>query len=395
MNNFEFYTPTRMIFGRGTHLQVGKIVKEYGFKKVLVHFGGASAKKTGLLDAVCSALEAEGIGYVQLGGVQANPTLSMAKKGIELCLAEKVDFVLAVGGGSVIDSAKCIADGAGSPGADVWKFFTKEAAPSGALPVGTILTLSASGSEMSASCVITNEENGLKRGFNSTTHRPLFSICNPELTYTVNRFQTGCGTVDIMMHTLERYMGGTTKETPLTDRIAEGLLKSVAEAGAVADQDPENYEARATLMWAGSLSHNDLTSAGRAFMMQVHQMEHELSGMYPQIAHGAGLSALWPSWARYVCAAWPERFAQYAVRVWNLEMNFENPMETALAGIKVTEDYFKSLDMPTNIRDLGVEPEKIDEMAEKCTNFGTRTLPGIKELGKIEMMEIYRMAMEA
>lgn len=395
MNNFEFYTPTRMIFGRGTHLQVGKIVKEYGFKKVLVHFGGASAKKTGLLDTVCSALEAEGIGYVQLGGVQANPTLSMAKKGIELCLAEKVDFVLAVGGGSVIDSAKCIADGAGSPGADVWKFFTKETAPSGALPVGTILTLSASGSEMSASCVITNEENGLKRGFNSTTHRPLFSICNPELTYTVNRFQTGCGTVDIMMHTLERYMGGTTKETPLTDRIAEGLLKSVAEAGAVADQDPENYEARATLMWAGSLSHNDLTSAGRAFMMQVHQMEHELSGMYPQIAHGAGLSALWPSWARYVCAAWPERFAQYAVRVWNLEMNFENPMETALAGIKVTEDYFKSLDMPTNIRDLGVEPEKIDEMAEKCTNFGTRTLPGIKELGKTEMMEIYRMAMEA
>lgn len=395
MNNFEFYTPTRMIFGRGTHLQVGKIVKEYGFKKVLVHFGGASAKKTGLLDTVCSALEAEGIGYVQLGGVQANPTLSMAKKGIELCLAEKVDFVLAVGGGSVIDSAKCIADGAGSAGADVWKFFTKEAAPSGALPVGTILTLSASGSEMSASCVITNEENGLKRGFNSTTHRPLFSICNPELTYTVNRFQTGCGTVDIMMHTLERYMGGTTKETPLTDRIAEGLLKSVVEAGAVADQDPENYEARATLMWAGSLSHNDLTSAGRAFMMQVHQMEHELSGMYPQIAHGAGLSALWPSWARYVCAAWPERFAQYAVRVWNLEMNFENPMETALAGIKVTEDYFKSLDMPTNIRDLGVEPEKIDEMAEKCTNFGTRTLPGIKELGKTEMMEIYRMAMEA
>mgnify|MGYP000073200857 FL=1 len=234
MNNFEFYTPTRMIFGRGTHLQVGKIVKEYGFKKVLVHFGGASAKKTGLLDAVCGALEAEGIGYVQLGGVQANPTLSMAKKGIELCLAEKADFVLAVGGGSVIDSAKCIADGAGNPGVDVWKFFTKEAAPAGALPVGTILTLSASGSEMSASCVITNEENGLKRGFNSTTHRPLFSICNPELTYTVNRFQTGCGTVDIMMHTLERYMGGTTKETPLTDRIAEGLLKTVAEAGALA-----------------------------------------------------------------------------------------------------------------------------------------------------------------
>lgn len=395
MENFEFFTPTRMIFGKDTHLQVGTIVKEYGFKKVLVHFGGASARKTGLLDTVLDALKAQGISCVTLGGVQANPTLSMARQGIELCLKEEVDFVLAVGGGSVIDSAKCIADGAGNPEADVWSYFTQGGAPKKALPVGVILTLSASGSEMSASCVITNEENGFKRGFNSVTHRPLFAICNPELTYSVNRFQTGCGTVDIMMHTLERYMGGTTKETPLTDRIAEGLLKSVVEAGAVADQDPENYEARATLMWAGSLSHNDLTSAGRAFMMQVHQMEHELSGMYPQIAHGAGLSALWPSWARYVCAAWPERFAQYAVRVWNLEMNFENPMETALAGIKVTEDYFKSLDMPTNIRDLGVEPEKIDEMAEKCTNFGTRTLPGIKELGKTEMMEIYRMAMEA
>lgn len=393
MNNFEFYTPTRIIFGKDTHLQVGKIVAEYGFQKVLVHFGGASAKKSGLLGAVCGALEAENISYVLLGGVQANPTLSMAREGIALCQKEQVDFVLAVGGGSVIDSAKCIADGVGNPDVDVWKFYMHEANPVKALPVGTILTLSASGSEMSASSVITNEENGFKRGFNSPTHRPLFSICNPELTYTVNRFQTSCGTVDIMMHTLERYMGGTTKDTALTDRIAEGLLKSVIEAGRVADRDPQNYEARATLMWAGGLSHNDITGAGRAFMMQVHQLEHELSGMYPRITHGAGLSALWPSWARYVCAGWPERFAQYAVRVWNLEMNFENPMETALAGIQATEDYFKSLGMPVNLRELGVEPEKIGEMAEKCTNYGKRTLPGIRELGKQEMMEIYRLAM--
>ena len=392
MNNFEFYTPTRMIFGRGTHLQVGKIVKEYGFKKVLVHFGGASAKKTGLLDAVCGALEAEGIGYVQLGGVQANPTLSMAKKGIELCLAEKADFVLAVGGGSVIDSAKCIADGAGNPGVDVWKFFTKEAAPAGALPVGTILTLSASGSEMSASCVITNEENGLKRGFNSTTHRPLFSICNPELTYTVNRFQTGCGTVDIMMHTLERYFT-RTRDTMLTDRIAEGILKSTIAAGRIADREPDNYEARATLMWAGSLSHNGLTSAGRSFLMQVHQMEHELSGMYPQIAHGAGLSALWPSWARYVCSHDVSRFARYGVNVWNIDMDFENPMNTALAGIQATEDFYKSLGMPVTLKELGVERDRIEEMAEKCTNMGQRKLSGIVELGKEEMIEIYGMAM--
>lgn len=392
MNNFEFYTPTRMIFGKDTHLQVGKLVKEYGFKKVLVHFGGASARKTGLLDAVTSALEAEGIGFVLLGGVQANPTLSMARQGIQLCLDEHVDFVLAVGGGSVIDSAKCIADGAGNPGVDVWKFFTREAESQGSLPVGTILTLSASGSEMSASCVITNEEGGLKRGFNHVNHRPLFAICNPELTYTVSKFQTGCGTVDIMMHTLERYFS-LTKDTPLTDRIAESLIKSVAEAGLVADKEPDNYEARATLMWAGSLSHNDLTSAGRDFMMQVHQLEHELSGMYPEISHGAGLSALWPSWARYVCSGYVERFAQYAVRVWNIEMDFDNPMNTALAGIQATEDYFKRLDMPVNIRDLGVEPERIDELAEKCTNYGKRTLPGIKVLDKREMAEMYCMAM--
>ena len=392
MQNFDFYTPTRMIFGKDTQKQVGKIVKEYGFKKVLVHFGGASAKKSGLLDQVTDALEAEGIAYVTLGGVQANPTLAMAKEGIELCKKEGVDMILAVGGGSVIDSSKCIADGVGNPDTDVWNFFIGQGAPKKALPVGVILTLSASGSEMSASCVITNEEQGLKRGFNSVTHRPLFSICNPELTYTVSKFQTGCGTVDIMMHTLERYfsLGG---DTPLTDRIAEGLLKTVIEAGKVADQEPDNYEARASLMWAGSLSHNGLTGLGRDFCMQVHQLEHELSGMYPRIAHGAGLSALWPSWARYVCAGDVNRFARYAVNVWNIDMDFENPMNTALAGIQATEDFFKSLGMPTSLKELDVEPEKIEEMAVKCTNYGKRTLPGIKVLGKEEMMEIYRMAM--
>ena len=392
MENFEFFIPTRVIFGKETHLQVGKIVKEYGFHRVLVHFGGASAKKTGLLDAVLDALKAEGIGCVTLGGVQANPTLSMVRQGIELCLKEHVDFVLAVGGGSVIDSAKCIADGAGNPGVDVWSYFRHEAVPQTALPVGTILTLSASGSEMSASCVITNEENGFKRGFNSATHRPLFSICNPELTYSVSRYQTGCGTVDITMHTLERYFT-RTRDTMLTDRIAEGILKSTIEAGRIADREPDNYEARATLMWAGSLSHNGLTSAGRSFLMQVHQMEHELSGMYPQIAHGAGLSALWPSWARYVCSHDVSRFARYGVNVWNIDMDFENPMNTALAGIQATEDFYKSLGMPVTLKELGVERDRIEEMAEKCTNMGQRKLSGIVELGKEEMIEIYGMAM--
>lgn len=395
MNNFEYCVPTRVIFGRDTQKRAGELIKEYGFRKVMIHYGGGSVKRSGLLDQVTASLREAGIEMVLFGGVQANPTLSKALEGMEICRRESVDFILAVGGGSVIDSAKCIADGAPNPEIDPWKFFMKEAVPPKALPHGNILTLSASGSETSQSCVITNEENGLKRGFNCPAHRPLFAVCNPELTFTVSRFQTGCGTVDILMHTLERYLGGTTKDTALTDRIAEGLMKAVIEAGTAADLNPEDYEARATLMWAGSLSHNDLTGLGREVMMTVHQLEHELSGKYPEVAHGAGLSALFCSWARYVCRDDPMRFAQLAVRVWDVEMNFENPLKTALDGIQRIEDYFKSLNMPVRLSELAVDVKEadFDEMAEKCTNFGRRVLPGIRELGKREMMEIYRMAL--
>ena len=395
MNNFEYCVPTKVIFGRDTQKRAGEIIREYGFRKVMIHYGGGSVKRSGLLDQVTASLEEAGIESILFGGVQTNPTLSKALEGMEICRRENVDFILAVGGGSVIDSAKCIADGTPNPEIDPWKYFMKEAVPPKALPHGNILTLSASGSETSQSCVITNEENGLKRGFNCPTHRPLFAVCNPELTFTVNRFQTGCGTVDILMHTLERYLGGTTKDTALTDRIAEGLMKAVIEAGTAVDLNPEDYEARATLMWAGSLSHNDLTGLGREVMMTVHQLEHELSGKYPEVAHGAGLSALFCSWARYVCGDDPMRFAQLAVRVWDVEMNFENPLKTALDGIQRMEDYFKSLNMPVRLTELeaDVKEEDFDEMAEKCTNFGRRVLPGIRELGKHEMMDIYRMAL--
>lgn len=395
MNNFEYCVPTKVIFGRDTQKRAGEIIREYGFRKVMIHYGGGSVKRSGLLDQVTASLEEAGIETILFGGVQANPTLSKALEGMEICRRENVDFILAVGGGSVIDSAKCIADGTPNPEIDPWKYFMKEAVPPKALPHGNILTLSASGSETSQSCVITNEENGLKRGFNCPTHRPLFAVCNPELTFTVNRFQTGCGTVDILMHTLERYLGGTTKDTALTDRIAEGLMKAVIEAGTAVDLNPEDYEARATLMWAGSLSHNDLTGLGREVMMTVHQLEHELSGKYPEVAHGAGLSALFCSWARYVCGDDPMRFAQLAVRVWDVEMNFENPLKTALDGIQRMEDYFKSLNMPVRLTELeaDVKEEDFDEMAEKCTNFGRRVLPGIRELGKHEMVDIYRMAL--
>lgn len=392
MNNFEFCTPTRVIFGKDTQLQVGKIIKEYGFKKVLVHYGSGSVKQSGLLNQVTDSLEAEGISFVSLGGVRPNPSLSLVREGVELCLKEKVDFILAIGGGSVLDSGKCIADGAANPDIDVWKFFTKEEELKKALPHGNILTLAASGSEMSNSCVISNDDGGFKRGCNSQLHRPLFAICNPELTYSVSKFQTACGTVDIMMHTLERYLTPDT-DTPLTDRIAEGLIKTVMEAGLIADQEPDNYEARAALMWSGSVSHNNMTGIGRTFFMQVHQLEHELSGMYPNVAHGAGLSALFCSWARYIYKENVSRFAQLATRVWGMDMNFENPEATALAGIDAFEDYFRRLEMPVSLLELDVDEEKLEEMAQKCTFFGKRTLPGIKELGKQEILDIYRMAL--
>lgn len=392
MNNFEFCTPTRVIFGKDTQLQVGKIIKEYGFKKVLVHYGSGSVKQSGLLNQVTDSLEAEGISFVSLGGVRPNPSLSLVREGVELCLKEKVDFILAIGGGSVIDSGKCIADGAANPDIDVWKFFTKEEELKKALPHGNILTLAASGSEMSNSCVISNDDGGFKRGCNSQLHRPLFAICNPELTYSVSKFQTACGTVDIMMHTLERYLTPDT-DTPLTDRIAEGLIKTVMEAGLIADQEPDNYEARAALMWSGSVSHNNMTGIGRTFFMQVHQLEHELSGMYPNVAHGAGLSALFCSWARYIYKENVSRFAQLATCVWGMDMNFENPEATALAGIDAFEDYFRRLEMPVSLLELDVDEEKLEEMAQKCTFFGKRTLPGIKELGKQEILDIYRMAL--
>ena len=394
MNNFEYCVPTRVIFGRDTHKNIGELIAGYGFKKVLVHFGGGSVKESGLLDQVEDSLKSHGIEYVLLGGVRPNPGLSLAMEGINLCRKENVEFILAVGGGSVIDSAKCMADGVLNPDIDPWDYFMKKAVPGKALPHGNILTLSASGSETSLSCVITKEEEGLKRGFNSPTHRPLFAVLNPELTFTVNKFQTGCGTVDIMMHTLERYLGGDTKDTPLTDRIAEGLLTSVMEAGEKADKNPADYEARATLMWAGSLSHDGLTGLGRDYLMQVHQLEHELSGLYPKIAHGAGLSALFCSWARYVCNDAPMRFAQLAVRVFNQEMDFENPVYTALKGIDRLEAYFKSLDMPVSLRELnsGITEEDFLLMANKCSSNGEKNLTGIRELGREDMIEIYRMA---
>ena len=388
MKNFEYYAPTRVIFGRDTHKQVGEIIKGYGFHRVFLHYGGGSIKKSGLYDTVVNALKENGIEYTELGGVQPNPTLAFAKKGIEICREFKADLVLAVGGGSAIDSAKIIAVGSQNEG-DPWRFSMKQDTPKAALPVATILTIAATGSEMSASAVITNEELGLKRGYNSPFHRPLFSILNPELTYTLPPYQTACGVVDIMMHTLERYMTQHS-EMELTDRIAESLLKTVIAAGRTAMADPCDYDARANLMWAGSLSHNDLTGCGRDFFMVSHQLEHEVSGMFPKVAHGAGLAVIFPAWARYVLQENTARLAQYAVRVWNCDMSFDHPERTALEGIDKTAAFFKELGMPSKLSEFGITEAAIPEMAVKCTNFGKRTLPGVKELGQKEIEDIFR-----
>ena len=392
MEQFSFYTPTKVIFGKGVQSQVGAVIKSYGFKKILFHYGSGSIKKSGLYDQIVASLRENGIEFVELGGVQPNPKLSLSRKAAQLCIDEKVEMILAVGGGSVLDSSKSAAAGAANH-CDPWEFSSGARVLEKSLPVGAVLTIAAAGSEMSDSCVITNEEGWLKRGFNSDHTRPLFAIMNPELTYTVSKYQTACGVTDIMMHTLERYfcMNG---DVALTDHLAEGLLRSVIEAGKVVMDKPDDYEARATLMWASSLSHNGLTGCGRNFMMRCHQIEHELSGMYDRVAHGAGLAVIFPAWAKYIYKnekALP-RFCQFAQRVWGIEMDFEHPERTALEGIEACENFFKSLGMPVRLSELDVDDTKFDEMAEKCTFFGKRVLKDYIPLGTTEIIEIYNLA---
>lgn len=391
MNNFVYETPTKVYFGKGEEEKVGKIIAEYSPKKVLIHYGGKSARASGLLNRVKKCLEAENISYVELGGVVANPELKLVREGIALCLKEGVDFILAVGGGSVMDSAKDIANGAANPDIDVWDFSLGKAVPQKSLRKGAILTLSAAGSEMSNSCVITNSETSEKRGYGCSCNRMDFAIENPELTFTVSRYQTACGAVDIAMHTIERYFCPGS-DTYLTDAIAEAIIKSVMKSGLDCYNNPNDYAARANMMWASSLAHNGLTQCGREFMLVVHQLEHEVSGMYPQIAHGAGLAALWCSWARYVYRANISRWLQYAHNVWNLDIDFEHPEKTIEKAIDMQEDYYRSIDMPTNLKMLGVKKSDIEKMALYCSRNKTRKLIGYMPLGYDEILDIFNMA---
>jgi alcohol dehydrogenase len=391
MENFEFYTPTKVVFGKATEMQVGSLVKAQNCKKVLVHFGGNSAKKSGLLDRVFESLKREDIDYISLGGVVPNPRLSKVYEGIELCKKEGVDFILAVGGGSVIDSAKAIGYGMAND-CDVWDIYTRKAEVTGCLPIGAILTISAAGSEMSDSSVITNEDGWLKRGFNSNYSRCKFAIMNPELTYTLPKYQTASGAVDILMHTMERYFT-QSESMEITDNISEGLMRTVINNAKILMTEPENYDARAEIMWAGSLSHNGLTGCGSIGDWACHQLEHELGGMF-DVAHGAGLAAVWGSWARYVYKSNVTRFVQFAVNVMGVSNDFRNPEKVALEGIKAMENFYHQVDMPTSISELGVKltDEQIDELSYKCSFKNTRTIGAFKQLNTEDMKNIYIMA---
>jgi len=391
MDNFVYDIPTKVYFGKGEEEKVGKIISGYNVKKVLVHYGSGSVVRSGLLGKVIKSLEAENISYVELGGVVANPVLSKVREGIELCKKEGVDFILAVGGGSVMDSAKDIANGVANPDVDVWDFSMGRAAPKATLKKGCILTLSAAGSEMSNSCVISNPDENEKRGYGSPFNRMDFAIENPELTYSVSPYQTACGAVDIAMHTIERYFC-LGSDTYLTDAVAEGVIKSVMKAGVDCLADPEDYTARANMMWASSLAHNGLTQCGRTFQLVVHQFEHEVSGLYPEVAHGAGLAALWCSWARYVYKDTMDRFLKFAANVWNVDIDFEHPEASVLKAINMQEDYYRSIGMPVSLRELNVKEEDLEKLALACSRNKTRTLAGYKPLAYDDILAIYKMA---
>lgn len=391
MENFQYYTPTKIIFGRGAEEQTGQLAAEQRCKKVLVHYGGGSVVRSGLLERIYRSLDAVGISYVSLGGVVPNPRLSLVYEGIRLARKEQVDFILAVGGGSVIDSAKAIGYGVANEG-DVWDFYEKRCTAKACLPIGVVLTIAAAGSEMSDSSVITKEEGWLKRGYSSNYARARFAVMNPELTMTLPKYQTASGCVDIMMHTMERYFN-RSENMEMTDGISEHLLRTVMKNAKILMNEPDNYQARAEVMWAGSLSHNGLTGCGTGGGdWASHQLEHELGGMF-DVAHGAGLAAVWGSWARYVMDAAPERFAKFAVNVMGVEPEAEK-LKTAQKGIEAMEDFYHALDMPVCIGDMGIEltEEQMRELAEKCSHFGKRTIGCIKKLDQEDMYQIYKEA---
>ena len=392
IKDFNFYAPTRVVFGRNAENEIANLVKSNGGHKILIHYGGGSAERSGLLNVIRKQFKDAHLAFVELGGVVPNPLLSKVNEGIELCRKENVDFILAVGGGSVIDSSKAIGYGVPYNG-DVWDFWCGKSIPQACMPIGVVLTIPAAGSEMSSSCVITKDDGLLKRGINSDLCRCRFAVMNPERTYTLPPYQTAAGATDIMMHTMERYFS-KYEEMTLTDAIAEAILRTVKDSALVVMEHPEDYRQRAQIMWAGSLAHNDLTECGTEKDFATHRLEHELSALFG-VTHGAGLAAIWPSWARYVKVRHLNRFVRFAVNVMGIENDFSNPDETAEKGICAMEDFYRKIGMPTNIHELlgrEIIDDEINIMVDKCSRGGTISVGAMEVLGQKEMREIYEMA---
>lgn len=389
MNNFTFYSPTYFVFGKGTENEAGQYVSRFGGSKVLIHYGGGSVERSGLLDRVKESLKKQNIDFVQLGGVVPNPRSGLVYEGIELCRKENVDFILAVGGGSVIDSAKAIAAGVKYDG-DFWDFYEGKPVME-ALPVATVLTIAAAGSEGSGDSVITKEEGMLKRGAGGEALRPVFSILNPELTQTLPPYQTASGATDIMAHVFERYFTNT-KEVEITDRLCEAVILTMIKEVPRVIEDPNNYEARANIMWAGMVAHNNIVGVGREQDWSSHGIEHELSALY-DVAHGAGLAVIFPAWMTYVMKHDINRFAQIAVRVWGCEMNFANPEETAKEGIERLKKFLTSIGMPISFAELGAKEEDIPLMVEKLGLGERGTMGSFVPLTAKDVEAIYRLAL--
>lgn len=391
MQNFVYYAPTEVIFGKGVEADTGRAAKKWGATRVLLVYGGGSVRKSGLLQRIQQALEDENIYWEELGGVKPNPRLSLAEEGVQRALDMKADFILAVGGGSVIDTAKGIAHGTANPGVKLWDIWTQKTALEKSLPVGVVLTIAAAGSEMSDSAVLTNEETGRKQGLSTPFNRVKFAVMNPELTYTLPKYQITCGIVDIMMHTLDRYFTHS-KGNEMTDEIAEALLRTVIRNGRKAMENPKDYDAFSELMWCSSLSHNGITGLGAEKDFAPHKIGHELSAKY-DVAHGASLSAVWEAWAEYVYMEEPARFALYASKVWGISE--EDDIEAARKGIQATVEYFRSLHMPVSIGELEtgiLKEEELLDMARRATGNDSFTVAKFKELHQQDVLEILRMA---
>lgn len=375
MENFIYYAPTKVYFGTGTLNNIITEIKARKYNKVLLHYGMSSIKKIGLYDEIIKLFKENDIDYIELSGVLPNPKLSKVIEGIKLVKEENIDFILAVGGGSVIDSAKSIACGAKTD-LNPWLFNSHKATPKDALDVGVVLTISAAGSEMSNSCVITNDETNDKRGFNSDLIRPKFAILDPTYTFTVSKYQTACGICDILMHTLERFVSSVETENDLTDNLAIAVVKSVLKYGKIAIEDPTNYEARSTLMWASSISHNGLTSCGRNFIMSVHQIEHALSGLYDEIPHGEGLSILWPNWAKFALKSAQKRFSKLAYEVLGVNKDL-NEEEAGLIFINYLQNYFKEIGLKTTLSECNITKDDLEKIALLATFDKTRVIKDV------------------